>query len=46
VVNVNIRVVNESARETVGVASYNVSAAPPPGAYFLEDQLFLRAISA
>lgn len=39
VVTVNYRVVNESARETVGVASYNVSP-PTAGAYFSKINCF------
>jgi cytochrome c oxidase assembly protein subunit 11 len=39
VVTVNYRVVNESARETVGVASYNVSP-PTVGAYFSKINCF------
>src|SRR5215475_7509403 len=39
VVTVNYRVVNESARETVGVASYNV-APPTVGAYFSKINCF------
>jgi cytochrome c oxidase assembly protein subunit 11 len=39
VVTVNYRVVNESARETVGIASYNVSP-PTAGAYFSKINCF------
>jgi cytochrome c oxidase assembly protein subunit 11 len=39
VVTINYRVVNESARETVGVASYNVSP-PTVGAYFSKINCF------
>ncbi len=39
VVTVSYRVVNESARETVGVASYNVSP-PTTGAYFSKINCF------
>ena len=39
VVTVNYRVVNESARETVGIASYNVSP-PTVGAYFSKINCF------
>jgi cytochrome c oxidase assembly protein subunit 11 len=39
VVTVSYRVVNESARETVGVASYNVSP-PTVGAYFSKINCF------
>src|SRR5262249_2000302 len=39
VVTVSYRVVNESARETVGVASYNVSP-PTAGAYFSKINCF------
>ena len=39
VVTVGYRVVNESARETVGVASYNVSP-PTAGAYFSKINCF------
>jgi cytochrome c oxidase assembly protein subunit 11 len=39
VVTVSYRVVNESARETVGVASYNVSP-PTMGAYFSKINCF------
>jgi cytochrome c oxidase assembly protein subunit 11 len=39
VVTVNYRVVNESARDTVGVASYNVSP-PTVGAYFSKINCF------
>jgi cytochrome c oxidase assembly protein subunit 11 len=39
VVTVNYRVVNESARDTVGVASYNV-APPTVGAYFSKINCF------
>jgi cytochrome c oxidase assembly protein subunit 11 len=39
IVTVNYRVVNESARETVGVASYNVSP-PTAGAYFAKINCF------
>jgi cytochrome c oxidase assembly protein subunit 11 len=39
VVTVNYRVVNESARETAGVASYNV-APPTVGAYFSKINCF------
>jgi cytochrome c oxidase assembly protein subunit 11 len=39
VITVNYRVVNESARETVGVASYNVSPATA-GAYFSKINCF------
>jgi cytochrome c oxidase assembly protein subunit 11 len=39
VVTVSYRVVNESARETVGVASYNV-APPTAGAYFSKINCF------
>jgi cytochrome c oxidase assembly protein subunit 11 len=39
VVTVSYRVVNESARETVGVASYNVSP-PTTGAYFSKVNCF------
>ena len=39
VVTVNYRVVNESARETVGIASYNVSPATV-GAYFSKINCF------
>jgi cytochrome c oxidase assembly protein subunit 11 len=39
VVTVNYRVVNEAARETVGVASYNVSP-PTAGAYFSKINCF------
>jgi len=38
-VTVSYRVVNESARETVGVASYNVSP-PTTGAYFSKINCF------
>ena len=40
VLTVNYIVVNESARETVGNATYNVSP-PTVGAYFSQDQLLL-----
>ncbi len=39
VVTVNYRVINESARETVGIASYNVSP-PTVGAYFSKINCF------
>jgi len=39
VVTVNYRVVNESARETVGIASYNVSPSTV-GAYFAKINCF------
>jgi len=39
VVTISYRVVNESARETVGVASYNVSP-PTAGAYFSKINCF------
>jgi cytochrome c oxidase assembly protein subunit 11 len=39
VVTVSYRVVNESARETVGIASYNVSP-PTAGAYFSKINCF------
>jgi cytochrome c oxidase assembly protein subunit 11 len=39
VVTVNYRVVNESARETIGVASYNVSP-PTVGGYFTKINCF------
>jgi cytochrome c oxidase assembly protein subunit 11 len=39
VVTVSYRVVNESARETVGIASYNVSP-PTVGAYFAKINCF------
>ena len=39
VVTVSYRVVNESARETVGIASYNVSP-PTAGAYFSKIKCF------
>lgn len=39
VATVNYRVVNESARETVGIASYNVSP-PTAGAYFSKINCF------
>jgi cytochrome c oxidase assembly protein subunit 11 len=39
VITVSYRVVNESARETVGVASYNVSP-PTAGAYFSKINCF------
>jgi len=39
VVTVNYRVINEAARETVGVASYNVSP-PTAGAYFSKINCF------
>jgi cytochrome c oxidase assembly protein subunit 11 len=39
VVTVSYRVINESARETVGVASYNVSP-PTTGAYFSKINCF------
>jgi cytochrome c oxidase assembly protein subunit 11 len=39
VVTVSYRVVNESARDTVGVASYNVSP-PTAGAYFSKINCF------
>jgi cytochrome c oxidase assembly protein subunit 11 len=39
VVTINYRVVNESARDTVGVASYNVSP-PTVGAYFSKINCF------
>jgi cytochrome c oxidase assembly protein subunit 11 len=39
VVTVNYRVINESARETMGVASYNVSP-PTAGAYFSKINCF------
>jgi cytochrome c oxidase assembly protein subunit 11 len=39
VVTVNYRVVNQSARETVGIASYNVSP-PTAGAYFSKINCF------
>ena len=39
VVTVNYRVVNESARKTVGIASYNVSP-PTAGAYFSKINCF------
>ena len=39
VVTVSYRVVNESARETVGIASYNVSP-PTVGAYFSKINCF------
>jgi cytochrome c oxidase assembly protein subunit 11 len=39
VVTVNYRVVNESARQTVGIASYNV-APPTVGAYFSKINCF------
>ena len=45
VVTVNYTVVNEAARETVGIASYNVSP-PTVGGLFLQDQLFLLHRSA
>ena len=39
VVTVNYRVINQSARETVGIASYNVSP-PTAGAYFSKINCF------
>jgi cytochrome c oxidase assembly protein subunit 11 len=39
VVSVNYRVVNQSARDTVGIASYNVSP-PTAGAYFSKINCF------
>jgi cytochrome c oxidase assembly protein subunit 11 len=39
IVSVNYRVVNQSARDTVGIASYNVSP-PTAGAYFFKINCF------